>query len=282
MPAHTKLSILVTRGAPAIFGALALLALGGATAAGQGQSPSSEASTSGWVDDFNGNQLDLTRWVVANGQAPGYIPGYHKGYYLSDNVSVQNGFLTILLTQEIGQVDTNPNGVISKGGLIYTNATYGYGTYQWSMRMSSTASSPDGPGDSTSGSVSAGFVYVNNSQTEIDFEFSGLSPETLWLVNWRNPNPSMTPTSANETYMTLYPFSVSTAFHTYKLVWTKKRITFYVDNVQQAVHTTNVPTAPAYFMINHWGTDSGNWGGAATVGTPRYFYVDWVSFTPPQ
>ena len=48
----------------------------------------------------------------------------------------------------------------------------------------------------------------------------------------------------------------------------------------QAVHKTNVPKAPAYFMINHWGTGSPNWGGAATVGVPRYFYVDWVSYTP--
>ena len=33
-------------------------------------------------------------------------------------------------------------------------------------------------------------------------------------------------------------------------------------------------------MINHWGTNSDNWGGTATVGTTRYAYFDWVSYTP--
>jgi hypothetical protein len=35
-------------------------------------------------------------------------------------------------------------------------------------------------------------------------------------------------------------------------------------------------------MINHWGTDNTFWGGLATFGVDRFFYVDWVRFTPPQ
>jgi hypothetical protein len=35
-------------------------------------------------------------------------------------------------------------------------------------------------------------------------------------------------------------------------------------------------------MINHRGTNSdlGNFGGPATLGVDRYFYIDWVRFTP--
>jgi len=33
-------------------------------------------------------------------------------------------------------------------------------------------------------------------------------------------------------------------------------------------------------MINHWGTNNPLWGGTATIGVERYFYVDWVRFTP--
>jgi endo-1,3-1,4-beta-glycanase ExoK len=258
-----------------------------APASGKGNKDAHSKSTaSAWQDDFSSSQLDPTIWVVGNGQAPGAIANYHVGNYDPSHVKVvsdsSGNYLQLLLTQEIGTVGTNPGGTISHGALIYTKKTYGYGTYEMRMRMSSTSSTPTGYGEADSGSVSAGFEYVNNSQTEIDFEFSALSPDTLYMVNWLNPRPRLDPTPADQTFDALYPFTVSTEFHDYKFVWEPSRITFYVDGVQEAVHTTNVPSAPAYFMINHWGTDSGNWGGTATVGVPRYFYVDWVKYTPPQ
>lgn len=244
----------------------------GAGAKGQSQS---------WRDDFGGNQVEGSRWVIANGQAPGYIPNFHLGTYEPAHVSVGGGFLALLLTQEIGEVDGG-SGIRSKGALIYTNQTYGYGTYEWRMRMSSTATSPGGDGFPTSGSVSAGFVYVNNSATEIDFEFSGLdfSLETLYMVNWKNSNTSTDPTENDRTFSTMHLPDITSGYHTYKFVWERKRISFYVDDVLQAVHTTHVPRERAYFMINHWGTDSPYWGGTATTGFERYFYVDWVQYTP--
>ena len=232
-----------------------------------------------WQDDFSLTQIDASRWVIANGRAPGYIPNYHVGYYQPGHVSVGGGSLAMLLTQENGLVDKG-YGVISRGAMIYTKQKCGYGTYQWTMRMSSTANGPTAEGYPTSGSVSAGFVYGNNSETEIDFEFSGQDPDTLWLVNWLNTNPRTDPTEANETYTAVQPFVSTSSFHTYKFVWQPGKITYYVDDQPQAEHTTNVPSAAAYFMINHWGTDSRSWGGYATVGTARYFYIDRVSYTP--
>jgi beta-glucanase (GH16 family) len=248
-------------------------------AAGVTAGPGGKQPTAGWQDGFAGYNLDNKRWVVASGRAPGYIPNYHVGYYQTNYVSVGAGYLTMLLTQENGPVDSG-YGVVSRGALIYTKSTYGYGTYEWRMRMSSTAASSVGEGYPTSGSVSAGFIYVNNSQTEIDFEFSGTDLDTLYMVNWLNPNPARDPTEDNETYSFVRPFDPASSFHTYKFIWQKGKISYYVDGILRAVHTTNVPSAPAHFMINHWGTDSGNWGGTATVGIPRYFYVDWVRYTP--
>jgi len=256
----------------ALFLMLGGLLAGAAVAAGAGK------PSSAWTDNFT-NGIDKSFWVIANGGAPGYIPDVHKGYYQPNDVSVANGIVTLRLTQEYGTVDTNPSGVISRGALLYSRKTYGYGTYQWRMRMSSTATSPTGAGTPVPGSVSAGFNYVNNSQTEIDFEFSALNPSWLFLVNWLNPTPSSDPTDYNETYTTL-TFDSTRAFHTYKYVWQPGQITYYIDDVLKGSHTSNVPTAPAYFMINHWGTNSDNWGGAATVGTTRYAYIDWVSYTP--
>ncbi|MCH7979232.1 MAG: glycoside hydrolase family 16 protein [Acidobacteria bacterium] len=248
----------------------------------------------GWEEHFEDGNLG-SRWMIEDWQdparkfsAPGYIPFNHVGYYLAEHVSVADGYLRLRLTQDYGTVD-NSSGVISQGALIYTQDTYGYGTYEWRMRMSSTADIPAGSGSPTTGSVSAGFIYVNNSETEIDFEFSGhsleddsLDDETLYMVNWNNKNSRTGPGESDNTVSVVPVPWLNTAFKTYKLVWEKRSVTYYVDDDLQAKHTTNVPRASAHFMINHWGTNSPWWGGLATTATPRYFFVDWVKYTPLQ
>ncbi len=250
--------------------------------------PPGKNSCTAWSEDFNGTVVNPNIWVVANGQAPGYIAGVHRGYYVPANVSLGNGWLKLKLDQAKGPVDGNPNGVISSGALIYSVAKCGYGTYEWRMRMSSTASTPlDVYGNPTdgqpiSGSVSAGFNYVNNSQTEIDFEFSALNSDRLWMVNWFNTRPRTAPTADEETATYLSSFNPWSAIHTYRFVWAPGSITYFVDGVQRgAPHTTNVPSTAAYIMINHWGTNSSGWGGPATKDTPRYFHIDRFSYTPP-
>jgi len=47
------------------------------------------------------------------------------------------------------------------------------------MRAASTSNTPTGSGYTVSGQISSGFIYVNNSQTEID------SPE----IEGQNPAP---------------------------------------------------------------------------------------------
>ncbi|OFW33530.1 MAG: hypothetical protein A3J28_08780 [Acidobacteria bacterium RIFCSPLOWO2_12_FULL_60_22] len=252
---------------------------GPASANGKGGGNGRINKQSAWQDDFTGGAVDTTRWVIANEQAPGYIAGKHIGYYLPAHVSVQTGYLVIALKQENGTVDGLP-GVISKGGLIYTKNTYGYGTYEWRVRMSSTALTPTGSGSPVSGSVSAGFNYINNSQTEIDFEFAAHMPGLLFMVNWYNTNPLTGPFDSQQTYSTASVPDISTSFKTYKFVWERNRITFSINDVFQTSHLTDVPTSPAYFMINHWGTNNPWWGGTGTVGPIRYFYVDWAKFTP--
>jgi beta-glucanase (GH16 family) len=265
----------------AVIALLCAVATGWAAPAKRPPKPQPQGC-SAWSDNFTSPTLNPQVWVVANGQAPGCIPGSHIGYYDPTHVSIQNGFLKIELTQQSGDVD-GYNGTISYGGLVYTRAKCGYGTYEWTMRMSSTSGTPDGSGAWESGSVSAGFLYVNNSETEIDFEYSALSPEYVWAVNWLNTNPKLDPTGSMETATPVsMPDATAYPAHTYRFVWAARAITFYIDGVRVARHTTNVPSAPAYFMINHWGTDSPYWGGYATIGTPRYFYVDSVSYTPSK
>lgn len=253
-------------GITALCAALALLVAGAndARAGGGG-------AATAWSDDFTGTQLSKF-WVVSNGSAPGYIANDHQGYFTPANVSVSGGYLVLTLTQQTGTVGSNANGIISYGGQVRTRHTYGYGTYTWTMRMSSTSDAPTGVGSAVSGSVSAGFIYVNNSQTEIDFEFPGDTLDLLYMVNWQ--------TTANEIFTTATGLNVASTFHTYKFVWQPGIITYYVDGTVAGIHTTDVPSAPAYFMMNHWGTDSANWGGQASPGVTSYFYIDSVSYSP--
>ena len=234
-----------------------------------------------WEEHFNG-PLNKGKWAISNGFAPGYVPSTHQGFYEAENVLVQDGYLVMRLWQEPGDVDGHPDGVISHGAHLATKQKYGYGTYEWRMRMSSTATLPTDAGEPVSGSVSSGFAYVNNSQTEIDFEFGAHLSDTLYMVNWHNPDPATGPFDDHMTYTSQSLADISDAFHTYKFAWEPGRISFYVDDVLQAVHTTDVPTLPAHFMINHWGTHNPSWGGVATLDVDRYFYVDWVRFTPLQ
>jgi endo-1,3-1,4-beta-glycanase ExoK len=246
----------------------------------------------GWEDNFDGSVIDESRWQIANEVAPQSVPGEHASFYRADHATVSGGYLSLVLTQENGTVGDNPNAIISNGALLASQLKYGYGTYEWRMRLTSDATSPTGTGscsaDVVSGSVSAGFNFVNNSETEIDIEYSGHSPDLLYFANWNNTNPLMDPQPSQVTSTSLTARSVLGGghswcddFRTYKFVWEPTRITFFVNDQLRAAHTTTLPYTAAYFMIVIRGTNDTSWGGTATIGTPRYLYVDWVRFTPP-
>jgi len=169
----------------------------------------------------------------------------------------------------------------SSGGLVYTAAKYGYGTYEWCARMSSTSATPAGPGDPLSGGVSAGFIYVNNSQTEVDFEFAhatdslGRLDAWLYMANWRN----LVSTSSSDRNADP-PVPYHTGYQIFKFVWTRNYIHYYVNGSLLRIHRQNIPRVSAHVMANHWGTNSDGFGGPAAPGV-RYFYVDWVRYTPP-
>ena len=246
----------------------------------------------GWEDSFDGTAIDESRWQIVNEAAPGSVTGEHASFYRADHASVSSGYLSLVLTQENETVDNNPNGVISNGALLASQLTYGYGTYEWRMRLTSNATSPTGTGscsaDVVSGSVSAGFNFVNNSETEIDIEYAGNTPDLLYFANWNNTNPLMDPQPSQVTSTSLTARSVlgrghswCDDFRTYKFVWQPTQITFFVDDQLRAQHTTTLPHTAAYIMIVIRGTNDTTWGGTATIGTPRYLYVDWVRYTPP-
>jgi hypothetical protein len=212
-----------------------------------------------FYDDFSKGSLDTSKWIPSNWGAPGggsFVPSY---------LDFSTGMLRIKLTQTSGS---------SVGGELQSKNALGFGTYEWIMRASSTSSTPNGSGYTVSGQISSGFIYVNNSQTEIDSpEIEGQNPGTLWWTTWTSVNTKQyTSTQA--------PFAPESGFHSYKCVWTKTSIKFYVDGALVSTHTGVVPQTPAYAMINHWGTNSTGWGGLATPNVTRYMFVRSFSFVP--
>jgi beta-glucanase (GH16 family) len=169
-------------------------------------------------------------------------------------------------------------GISSKGAEIATVDKFHYGTFEWSMRASSTSATADGIGTPVSGSITGCFVYLTGAQTEIDIEVEGNERNrTTQLTSWvgeSNPNEHTDVSPISDSQLP------HIGFHDYKFVWTPDEIEFYRDNVLIGTHTKVVPTEPANVMINHWGTNDKDWGGLATPDVTRYMWVKNFRYTP--
>jgi hypothetical protein len=229
----------------------------------QAAAPSAPAGAT-FFDNFSSGSLDTSKWIPSNWGAPG------GGTFVPSNLDFSTGMLRIKVTQTYN----SSGGIASVGGELQSKQILGFGTYEWVIRASSTSSTPTGSGVAVSGQISSGFVYVNNSQTEIDSpEIEGQNPGTLWWTTWTSVNTKQSTSSQA-------PFAPEAGFHSYKCVWTPSSISFYVDGALVSQHTGVVPQTPAYAMINHWGTNSTGWGGLATPNVTRYMFVRSFSFVP--
>jgi len=218
-------------------------------------------------DSFSGGTLDATKWFIDTGHAPGNVAGINNGTFSTEHVDLSTGMLRLTLTQNVsGALAT------SVGAEIRSKQLLGYGTYVWVARAASTSATPHGAGSATSGSVTDVFNFINDSESEIDFEYQGQSPSTLEMTNYSTVAKSQS-TSAVVS-------DAERSFHEYKFVWSAARIEFYVDGTLVSTHTEHIPSAPAAALINLWGTNSTSFGGVASHGVTRYLYVSSFSYTP--
>jgi endo-1,3-1,4-beta-glycanase ExoK len=219
-------------------------------------------------DTFEGGTLNADKWFIDTGRAPGNIPGVNSGTFNATHVDLSTGMLRLSLKQTVsGELAT------STGAEIRSKPLLGYGTYVWVARAASTAETPNGTGSAVSGTVTDFFNFINDSETEIDFEYQGQSPGTLEMTNFSTVSKSQattTPVAGGES-----------GFHEYKYLWSAGKIEFYVDGSLVSIHTQHIPSAPAAVLINLWGTNSGSFGGVATNGVTRYLYVSSFSYTAP-
>ena len=219
-------------------------------------------------DTFSGGTLDASKWFVDTGRAPGNIAGANNGTLSAKHVDLSTGMLRLTLTQSVsGALAT------SVGAEIRSKQLLGYGTYVWVARAASTSGTPKGAGSAVSGTVTDVFNFINDSESEIDFEYQGQTPSTLEMTNYSTVSKSRsTSTTISE---------ADSEFHEYKYVWSAAKIEFYVDGALVSTHTEHIPSAPAAAMVNLWGTNSTSFGGLATDGVTRYLYVSSFSYTTP-
>lgn len=219
-------------------------------------------TTPSFVDLFNQGQLDTSKWTASYWSgAPG------GGSFSPANVDLSSGMLRLAMQQ-----DATGKSV---GGEIQSSLRFGYGTFEWTARMGSNSATPYGTGVPVSGGVSGLFNFVNDSQTEIDFETLGDKPDMLFFTNWNKPQAQGISQQASSAS---FPVILYSTFNRYKFVWSPGRIDFYLNDVLVRTHTINIPTVPAGIIMNHWGTSNLNWGGTFTAGT-RYLYVSKFSYS---
>ena len=228
----------------------------------------------GFIDEFKGGKLDSTKWDIATYNSPDSKPGVNNGTYVSSAIDLNHGMLRITARQH-----NTADGMESQGGAIISKERFGFGTYEFEMRMSSTASTPESEGKSLTGAISSAFLYYNKSESEIDLEFLG-NENSIWVSSWRNRNPAEAPTSSDKTSEKVFDTGLATRFRHYSLAWTPQAIDVSIDGTRVIHRTEHVPQTPAHIILQHRGTNSNKWGGVATTDVERYFFVSLVKFTP--
>jgi glycosyl hydrolase family 16 len=186
------------------------------------------------------------QWTTDSGKAPG------PGSFSPSHVSPLNSAISLTLTESF-------SGKIV-GGEARTLDRFLYGTFKWTEYVPVQVS----------GQISAGFLYYDQSTTEIDVEQEGDLPNTFWVTNWvGTSNYQTTPVCCYN----------GTLVHKIKMIWKPGEIDYFIDGSRVAVHTEDIPSTAAYFIFNFWGTNSRDWGGVETPGT-RYYVVSNFRYSP--
>ena len=120
-------------------------------------------------DDFSKGSLDTSKWIPSNWGAPGggrFAPFVSR--FLHRDAAHQSH--ADLQRKSAGSPRLVWRVAIQECPRLRN-------LMSWVMRAASTSTTPNGSGYTVSGQISSGFIFVNNSQTEIDSpEIEGQNP----------------------------------------------------------------------------------------------------------
>ena len=215
-----------------------------------------------WSDEFDGSTLNR-KWVKNPWNKP-FSSHWANFSYDPSNVSVANGLATITAHNTGG----GPKGTWTSEG-IETAAFSGSGyTFRYGFVEVRAKLPRRGPG------LWPGiWMYVPNGgvSDEIDIlEWLGKDVATVYQTyHWNGGQKGFSPKSSDWT----------ADYHLFQMKWTSSSITFYMDNVQTGIVTSNITSNVMYLMLCLDVGDGGSpWGGYPDSSTPTTatFNVDYV------
>lgn len=182
----------------------------------------------------------------------------------------------------------------SSGAELLSKETFGYGTFEFCSRMGSNSVTPNGVGIAISGGVSSTFLisndnggtvgYVEIDMPECEGDHATWAEYDVWFngdASGDNAQPSgpgfKSQGAGSDTFLVIP--NMVTDFNFYGCVWSPGQLDFYLNGVLQGSLTgAKVPVPgtggnPPTMDINHYGCNGTGWGGKATVGVERFFYV---------
>ncbi len=180
--------------------------------------------TGDWVlvfeDEFNGTQIDQNKWYTYFGYGD-RCHGDEPQVYLDNNVTVNNGILTLLFKEQPGNYGTC--GGTTKwrqysSGMVYSKSTYLYGIFEAEIKI------PSG-----TGYWPAFWLWGTGGEIDI-FEFydDETAPE-LSTHKW----PSDVHHRCTYTHKGV---DYSNDYHTYTAYWDPYFVAFYIDGDLKYVH----------------------------------------------
>ena len=204
-------------------------------------------------DEFNGTSINPANWNQVGPWGGPVASAWANFSYPSlsgnmSNVSEANGATITAQNTGGGYTGTWTGGLLSTNGLHQFE--YGF--------VEAYAKLPAGQGF-----WPAIWMYGSNSSSdELDImEFLGGDVTHVYqsMHESTGAREQVAPTSTNWT----------SGYHLYQMLWEPGQVNFYIDNVETASFTTNVPAEPMYLMLNFdVGNGASPWGGDPHGSTP--------------
>ncbi len=221
-----------------------------------------------WDDEFQGHQLDSSKWYAVNNlggnQQQGCCLGYTYSSVISPNqLHVHDGMLTITTNRNATNGKAYATGAITTETLSDTPTfTFTYG------RIDIRAKLPAGKGV-----WPAMWLLTAPATTqvadEIDMmEMLGQDPHTFYTVNHY---------TGGRDYCSFTGPDYSQGFHVFSLDWEPNKLTWSVDGQVVCSATHHVPNQPMYLIINT-AISNGQWGNPVNASTPlpQTFDINYV------
>jgi beta-glucanase (GH16 family) len=228
-----------------------------------------------WADEFDGPEVNLDNWTFETGDN-GWGNQELQNYTNGDNSEIVDGVLVI--TAEKVNDNTEPGSYTSSRMITENKQEFQYGKIEVRAKLpSGTGIWPAiwmlGADFRTAGWPACGEMDI--------MEYVGYDPN---VVHSTVHTPSGFGNNGNGSSMSLE--TAEEEFHIYGMIWTEKRLVFYVDDPENVVHTYAPPVKtadnwpfdqPAFFILNV--AVGGTWGGAQGVDNsifPQSMEVDYV------